>query len=63
MLLAVDVATVFADGREDDLGHPVLEVLGLPFLGTHDKLVEAAFRHSSERRLAEGEETLDSTPR
>lgn len=26
MLLAMDIAAVLADGREDDLGQPVLEV-------------------------------------
>lgn len=28
MLLAVDIAAVLADGREDDTGHPVLSASG-----------------------------------
>ncbi|MBB5535164.1 hypothetical protein GGD55_001858 [Rhizobium giardinii] len=34
MLLAQDVATVFADGREDNAGHPVLSASGWKSLAT-----------------------------
>lgn len=49
MLLAVDVAAVFTDGREDHTGDPVLELLRLGLVGAHDELVEAAFADDGER--------------
>lgn len=37
------VGAGLADGREDFLGHPVLELAGLWLVRTHDELVEPAF--------------------
>lgn len=41
LLLAHDIATVLADGREDSADHPVLEGTGFGFVRAHDEAVEA----------------------
>jgi len=43
LLLPHDVATVLADGGQDDAGDPPLELTGFRFVRAHDELVETAF--------------------
>lgn len=55
MLLTMDVTTVLPDRREDDLGHPVLELLALWFVGAHGELLETTLgeRHQAIRAGAQ----------
>lgn len=42
LFLTPDIGTVLADGREDHLGDPVLEGLGLGFVGAEGQLEQSA---------------------
>jgi len=45
LLFAHDIATVLANGGEDDAGDPVLEGTGFRLVGAHGDLVEAALAY------------------
>ena len=48
LLFAHDIATVLANGREDDAGDPVLKGTGFRLVGAHDHLVQAALADDRE---------------